>query len=336
MGPDERAYVVGIAEEVFGSAQRRHRWPFLVDGDGDRLEVDAWWPEHRIAFVLVPGGHDDEEWQIASATLGARGIRILIAATTALPSDDAGALVRDPSRVRTALLGAGFPGSREMFEMLTQTDVGSWSTFVVGADDLAGPWYGDEPPAPGWPTDGGDGPTWSGPETEPEERPWLPDWRFEDHEDDWDVDGHDVGDEPRAWDDASRIDLGWRSRPMALAALGAVALTRRVLADEVLDGQDGTAVLVLVALAVPENDAATQEQAGPRGLSARLGLGERTVRGALAELSRDGLVEADEHTEPRSHTLTAAGRDVVTAWLRRIAPLFAGWPPTAPDVDDAT
>lgn len=336
MDPDERAYVVGIAEEVFGSAERGHRWPFLVDDDGVPLEVDAWWPEHRIAFVVVVGGHEDDGWRIASATLGARGIRVLIAANASLPSDDAGALVRDPALVRAALLGAGFPGTREHFELLTQTDLGSWSTFTAGDVEVDGPWYGDEPPEAAWPTADGRGPTWAGQEPEPDEQPWLPDWRYEDHEDAWDVPVPDADRESRAWDDASRIDLGWRARPIALAALGAVALARRVLADEALDGRDGTAVLVLAALAVPEDDAATREQAGPRGLAARLGLGERTVRGALAELSGDGLVEADEHTEPRSYALTAAGRDLVTGWLRRIAPLFAGWPPTAPEVDDAS
>lgn len=345
-----RAYVVDIAEEVFGAAERRHRWPFLVGDDGKPLEVDAWWPTYRIAFVIADGGGDGDVWRIASASLSVRCIRVLVAAAGDLPFDDTGELVRDPVRVRAALLGAGFPGSRPMFELLTDSHDVTWSTLAT-TDALAegdawhedddgegppdGPWYGDAPPEAVWPSTGERGPAWPGQEREPDEEPWLPEWRYEQHDDyPWrDDTGED--DEVRAWDDASRIDLGWRSRPVALAALGAVALTRRLLAEDALDGRDATTVLVLTTLAVPEDDAATQERAGARGVAARLGLGERTVGGALDALVDEGLVEASDPMDSPAYVLTAAGPATVTGWLSRIAPLFSGWPVSPREVDDA-
>lgn len=338
MDPDDRAYVVGLAEEVFGAGVPGHRWPFLVDEEGGPLEVDAFWPDHGVAVAIV--GDDAARWHFAPFALNLRDVRLLLVHVGGLPTDDGGRLVRDPARVRSALITFGFPGSRRDFEDLVgETDgaaaagpvggpapswsvgpVGGgtgWETFVVSGDDgiMEGPEAFE-----GW-----------NPGADEDEEPWLPDWRYEDHDGDpWDDDEDVVLPEQDAV-----LELGWRSRPIALAALGAVVLARRVLDPGALGETEPTALQVLAALGVPDEEDAAADRASPRGLAARLALSERVVRSVLDELVEGDLARRTDDPEAAGFELTPAGRDAVRAWLERIAPAFAGWPPSGPDVDDA-
>ncbi|MEV4423085.1 hypothetical protein AB0L40_24370 [Patulibacter sp. NPDC049589] len=420
MEPDDRAYVVDLAAEVFGSAVRGHRWPFLVDEEGAPLEADAFWPDHGVAMAIV--GYDAGRWHYAPFALNLRGVRLLLVPVGVLPTGRDGRLVRDARRVRQALLRQGFPRSRAAFDELTgETDgeraagpIGgpapTWSTgpvgggtgwegYVVGGgdgpDDEGGPEggrgvRGDEGGAGGgdgvdrgdrgarsdggadrgddgawsdrgadggrgaWDEEGGewtaegrpDGGSWAdGPwygdasvgrwaaAEEADAEPWLPDWRYEEHEDPWGDDGPDEP-EPYPEDDAV-LELGWRSRPIALAALGAAVLSRRALGVDALGETDATALQVLVALAVPDDEDAPFERANARGLALRLALGERVLRAVLDELIAEDHVRRTDDPVDAGFELAPAGRDVVQVWLARIAPLFAGWPAAAPGVDDA-
>jgi hypothetical protein len=138
------------------------------------------------------------------------------------------------------------------------------------------------------------------------------------------------------------VALAWRGRAMALALLGAAALTRRAFASS-MSGHEVSrrALQALLALAVahePASEPALEPQAPPEW--SRPGLTRETlahvivadpddVGEALTELSRRGL--ADEDFDG-AWTISEFGVTVVVDWLGRVSPLFEGWPRDLPDL----
>lgn len=249
MDPDDRAYVVGLAEEVFGPAARAHRWPFLVDDDGAPLKADAFWPEHGVALALV--AEPVERWRFAAVVLGLRDLRLLVVPAAALPVGDDGRVVREDAAVRRALFRAGLPGSREEFSALTDGSSVLWTTSTVDLEGAYrrgyGSWIGvseieddDEADREVWGGSGG------------AEEPWLPGWTFDRFEENpwgggggWDEDrqaaiaaraargeaaarGDDEGDAGDAGEgDAGKDDAGKGTRATVTATRGTRTRTTR-------------------------------------------------------------------------------------------------------------
>lgn len=138
-----------------------------------------------------------------------------------------------------------------------------------------------------------------------------------------------------------RTLFGWRSRSMALAALGAMSLGRRAFAPR--RGQpDGLALELLLAVALADDDQDARDDLhrllsalslGAEGFSALEALlSAKLVR--TRELLDDPAGEDDDDEEEVWLTLTDEGAAAIRAWLKRVSPLFARWPPERPDVDD--
>ncbi len=146
------------------------------------------------------------------------------------------------------------------------------------------------------------------------------------------------GEVPVATHSGPRMLFGWRSRSIALGALGATALSRRAFASH-RGEPDGLALEILIATALAEEDPDARSD-----LDRRLSLDAEGFA-ALETLLAANLVEGLElsDAEPQEEddedalrlTLTDEGAAAVQAWLTRVAPLFTRWPPERPDVDDA-
>jgi hypothetical protein len=158
---------------------------------------------------------------------------------------------------------------------------------------------------------------------------------------------------------ATPDDFGWRDRGIALASLGAAALSRLVFTTaDVLDEQPLKPVetQVLVALALEESLAGDlPHRTGTDWLSRVLRLERRVVEEIVGSLERANLVrrssDAQEVAEIEyesaetsdedviagelSVAITELGLQTVEAWLRRTRLHFGDWPPTPADVDDA-
>lgn len=334
MDPDDRASVVDRAEEVLGVSERRHRWPFLVDERGEALEVDAWWPARGAALAVV---EDVERWSFAAMTLGARGIVLLVVPARALPVDDAGGVVRDHHRVAAALVDAGLPVSPEAADAGEWMGPGPAAGHPPGAwhRTIEGPWYSG--------TDDvfeseGYGPDWDGDDSRfsddagpaEDDEPWWPDRRMDvDDDDPW------GGEDDRDDGSGPTVEIGWRARPIALAALGAAVTARRVFARDVLGDLEPIELQLLVALVVPDGDGAPREDSNLRGLAARLVLPEATVRTVVDRLVDRDLVRRGDAYETPVFVVTVDGRSALLTWLGRVGATFGAWPPSPRDVDDA-
>jgi Clp amino terminal domain, pathogenicity island component len=130
------------------------------------------------------------------------------------------------------------------------------------------------------------------------------------------------------------IDLGWRGRPIALAALGAVVLARSAF-DPRRTGMlvpVEMQVLVHLALAARKDEGSSPgEEMG--SLPVALACDQHDVEQAVGSLLGRRLVGPAGIDEDRV-VITPLGAARVEDWLRRTASLFAGWPPTVPGVDD--
>jgi hypothetical protein len=132
-------------------------------------------------------------------------------------------------------------------------------------------------------------------------------------------------------------DLGWRGRPIALAALGAAALARsafhpaRTGALRPLEMQ----LLACLALGPPDGPPAEPGEL-VESLTLALACDHDDLCDAVQALGDQGLIlAATEPDDDMRISITAAGATRVDDWLRRAASLFGGWPPGHPDVDDA-
>ena len=137
---------------------------------------------------------------------------------------------------------------------------------------------------------------------------------------------------------ASRPELGWRGRPIGLAALGAAVLARRAFDSartaplEPLEMQ----VLAYMTLELPDT-----EPSVPGDLLATLiralACDPGDLYQAVDNLSDHQLVNYEDGPDGDQRiSITAAGVSAVERWLANSAPLFGAWPPDHPAADDAT
>jgi ATP-dependent Clp protease ATP-binding subunit ClpC len=132
------------------------------------------------------------------------------------------------------------------------------------------------------------------------------------------------------------LNVGWRGRPILLAALGAATLTRWAFDETRLGARTPLEMQVLAHLALLAGADRAFWQPGeelysmPRALAYDPGELDQAIR----LLVRDGLVVRPDETDEASVAITTSGLLEVEAWLARIVSLFGGWPPDRPDVDD--
>jgi DNA-binding MarR family transcriptional regulator len=153
-------------------------------------------------------------------------------------------------------------------------------------------------------------------------------------------------------------DFGWRDRAIALASLGAAALSRVAFTTaDVIDEKplQPLEMQVLVALALQDSPAADPPQrTGTHWLSLALRLEPWVVGEIVRSLERANLVrrtsdahdvgeieyevaESDEEmiADELPVAVTELGLRTVDGWLSRTRLQFGSWPPERPDVDDA-
>ena len=154
-------------------------------------------------------------------------------------------------------------------------------------------------------------------------------------------------------------DLGWRDRAIALASLGAAALSRLAFTTaDVIDEKPmkPLEMQVLVALALQDSLAAdSPHRTGTDWLSRALRLERRVVEELVGSLEHANLVRrssdardvgeleyefaenSDEDVIARELpvAVTEFGLQIVEGWLSRTRRHFGSWPPERPDVDDA-
>jgi hypothetical protein len=133
------------------------------------------------------------------------------------------------------------------------------------------------------------------------------------------------------------VELGWRSRPIALAALGAAVLARRAF-DRPKTGQlEPLEMQVLAYLTlVPHEVTPTAPGDLFKSMVAALACDRDDLQRAVRALVERRLVSREDLDDDWMISITIAGSIAVRSWLDQIAPLFGGWPPDHPAVDDAT
>jgi hypothetical protein len=158
---------------------------------------------------------------------------------------------------------------------------------------------------------------------------------------------------------STRDDFGWRDRAVALASLGAAALSRLAFTTaDVIDEKplQPLEMQVLVALALQDSLAASpSHRTGTRWLSRALRLERWVVEEIVGSLEVANLVrrssdaqvvgEIEEELAEKSDedvlagelplAVTELGLQTVEGWLSRTKLHFGSWPPERPDVDDA-
>lgn len=135
----------------------------------------------------------------------------------------------------------------------------------------------------------------------------------------------------------SEASLGWRGRPMALAALGAARLARAAFDPRRTGGLEPLEMQLLVRLTLASADGTGAEPGELLdSLTASMAADLDDLRLAVRNLGRQRLVvtDDDEDNDVRI-AITTDGVGVVERWLRRAAPLFGNWPADNPDADDA-
>jgi len=153
---------------------------------------------------------------------------------------------------------------------------------------------------------------------------------------------------------ARNHDFGWRDRAIALASVGAAAISRLVFTPgDAVDPQP-LQMQVLVAVALQDSlGADPPRRTGTNWLSLALGLGRDVVEQVVRRLASANLVQyswdavdeirweldededEDEVDGELPIALTDLGMVAVDRWLSRTRLRFHGWPPERADVDDA-
>lgn len=153
--------------------------------------------------------------------------------------------------------------------------------------------------------------------------------------------------------------FGWRDRAIALASLGAAALSRAAFTTADVIGEQPLKPLemqVLVSLALQDSLAGDPpRRTGVAWLSRALSLERWVIEDTVDSLERANLVRRFAET-PRGDELepelaatsdedvmagelpvavTERGLHTVEGWLNRTRRHFGSWPPEQPDVDDA-
>jgi Clp amino terminal domain, pathogenicity island component len=135
------------------------------------------------------------------------------------------------------------------------------------------------------------------------------------------------------------LEVGWRGRAIALAALGAAVLGRTAFDARRTGPLEELEMQLLVFLSLGLNaDAASAANEGEavESLPAALACDRQGLRVAIESLLREQLVVRPEYSDDDRVAITPAGVARVQHWLARIVPVFGGWPPERPGVDDAT
>jgi Clp amino terminal domain, pathogenicity island component len=133
------------------------------------------------------------------------------------------------------------------------------------------------------------------------------------------------------------LELGWRGRPIALAALGAAVLSRRAFDRSKTGSMHALEMQLLAQLALGPPDP-TQAELGElfESLAVALACDRDDLRDAVRVLAGERLVDCqDEQDGDQRISITNAGLTAVHGWLERVVPLFGRWPPDSPAVDDA-
>jgi len=161
-------------------------------------------------------------------------------------------------------------------------------------------------------------------------------------EPDWEDEDEDEGAEPASPEFAMGTAgaLGWRGHAVALALLEAVRISRRAFdVDRAGDGLTQSALEALLLLVAAGPPAGPSLAATPQDFEQVIGRPREEVDDALAELcAADYAAPLEVDPEPDaddSWVLTPSGREAAVRWIARVVPLFAGWPPETPAVDDA-
>jgi hypothetical protein len=133
------------------------------------------------------------------------------------------------------------------------------------------------------------------------------------------------------------VELGWRGRPIALAALGAAALARSAFQPALTGGLRPLEMQLLACLALGPPDGPLAEPGElVESLTLALACDHDDLCDAVQALGDQGLIlAATEPDDDMRISITAAGATRVDDWLRRTASLFGSWPPDHADVDDA-
>jgi Clp amino terminal domain, pathogenicity island component len=133
------------------------------------------------------------------------------------------------------------------------------------------------------------------------------------------------------------VDLGWRGRPMALAALGAAVLARTAF-DRSKTGRLEPLEMQLLArlmLGPPEGPLANADELG-ESLTVALACDRDDLRHVIHVLTERGLIlSAAEQDDDQRISITADGVSLVHRWLQHVAPIFGQWPPDHAAADDA-
>jgi hypothetical protein len=133
------------------------------------------------------------------------------------------------------------------------------------------------------------------------------------------------------------LDLGWRGRPMALAALGGAVLGRTAFDRSRTETLDPLEMQLLVRLMLgPPDDPPAQAGELFASLTVALACDRDDLRHAVYGLTQRGLIlSAVQDHDDELISITGDGLNLVHRWLRNVAPLFAQWPPDDASVDDA-
>ena len=131
------------------------------------------------------------------------------------------------------------------------------------------------------------------------------------------------------------VDLGWRGRPIALAALGAAVLARSAFDPSRTGMLAPIQMQLLVLLGLGAREIPMAEPGEEiKSLAGALACDPGDVAAAVMSLIGQGLLAGPTGAEEDRVVITPAGVTEVDAWLRRTVSLFRGWPPTVRGVDD--
>jgi len=320
---DEGVYLLDLCDEAIGHpALRSHALDWLrEDGDPDAPPacVDAWYPQIH-AIVLLTRGKEETRSRVLAETASGYRVDVLEVPQGWVERDGEGVLRRLPrERERIAELLGSEAARRE-----NRVWPGQGVLYGVNVGDLD---FDEEAQAD---------------EAEWEDDDWDDD-DWGDEEDDDEPRDANANAEAQRYVAAPDEALGWRGRSVALVLLEAVTLSRRVFAVQRTEaGLSQAALEVLLVMLV----ASAPPVLEPEELTRVLSCSPHDVDEALRELeaaacafpagaeiqSTSGSVLGTG--VDREWTLSDLGRDIAADWIARVLPIFAGWPPDAPDVDD--
>ena len=135
------------------------------------------------------------------------------------------------------------------------------------------------------------------------------------------------------------MELGWRRRPIALAALGAAALARTAFERSRTGHLEPLEMQVLAYLTLALRHPTVAADAGELIDSLLTALacdGDDLDRAVGALVERRLVRREEDFVDEPLISITIAGTIAVESWLDQTAPLFGGWPPDQPAADDAT